>query len=108
METIQAISLTLGVAWAAGINLYAAILVLGYMGSTGSVELPPNLEILTNPGVMAAAGIMYCVEFFADKIPGVDTGWDALHTFIRIPAGRFWLPAWPKDWIWVQRQSLLV
>ncbi len=87
METIQAISLTLGVAWAAGINLYAAILVLGYMGSTGSVELPPNLEILTNPGVMAAAGVMYCVEFFADKIPGVDTGWDALHTFIRIPAG---------------------
>jgi hypothetical protein len=87
METIQAISLTLGVAWAAGINLYAAILVLGYLGSTGSVELPPNLEILTHPGVMAAAGVMYCVEFFADKIPGVDTGWDALHTFIRIPAG---------------------
>jgi hypothetical protein len=87
METIQAISLTLGVAWAAGINLYAAILVLGYLGSTGSVDLPPNLEILTNPGVMAAAGVMYCVEFFADKIPGVDTGWDALHTFIRIPAG---------------------
>jgi hypothetical protein len=87
METIQAISLTLGVAWAAGINLYAAILVLGYLGMTGSVDLPPNLEILTNPGVMAAAGVMYCVEFFADKVPGVDTGWDALHTFIRIPAG---------------------
>lgn len=87
METIQAISLTLGVAWAAGINLYAAILVLGYMGSTGSMDLPPDLQILTDPGVMLAAGFMYCVEFFADKVPGVDTGWDALHTFIRIPAG---------------------
>ena len=87
METIEVISLTLGVAWAAGINLYAAVLVLGYLGVTGSVDLPPDLEILTNPMVMAAAGFMYLVEFFADKIPGVDTGWDALHTFIRIPAG---------------------
>lgn len=87
METIQAISLTLGVAWAAGINLYAAILVLGYLGSTGSVNLPPDLAILADPMVMMAAGFMYCVEFFADKVPGVDTGWDVLHTFIRIPAG---------------------
>ncbi len=87
METIEAISLTLGVAWAAGINLYAAILVLGYLGGTGSVELPPDLQILTDPMVMLAAGFMYCVEFFADKVPGVDTGWDVLHTFIRIPAG---------------------
>ncbi len=87
METIQAISLTLGVAWAAGINLYAAILVLGYLGASGSVALPPDLQILTNPAVMMAAGFMYCVEFFADKVPGVDTGWDAMHTFIRIPAG---------------------
>ncbi len=87
METIQAISLTLGVAWAAGINLYAAILVLGYLGSTGGVALPPDLQILTNPAVMMAAGFMYCVEFFADKVPGIDTGWDTLHIFIRIPAG---------------------
>jgi hypothetical protein len=87
METIEAISLTLGVAWASGINLYAAILVLGYLGGTGSVELPPDLQILTDPMVLLAAGFMYCVEFFADKIPGVDTGWDVLHTFIRIPAG---------------------
>jgi len=87
METIEAISLTLGVAWAAGINLYAAILVLGYLGATGSADLPPDLEILSDPMVMMAAGFMYFVEFFADKIPGVDTGWDVLHTFIRIPAG---------------------
>jgi hypothetical protein len=87
METIQAISLTLGVAWASGINLYAAVLVLGYLGATGQVNLPPDLQLLATPPVMLAAGFMYCVEFFADKTPGVDTGWDALHTFIRIPAG---------------------
>ncbi len=87
METIEAISLTLGVAWASGINLYAAVLVLGYLGSTGQVDLPPDLQVLTDPMVMMAAGFMYFVEFFADKTPGVDTGWDALHTFIRIPAG---------------------
>ena len=87
METIEIISLALGVAWASGINLYAAVLVLGYFGSTGDITLPPDLELLTSPVVMIAAGFMYCVEFFADKIPGVDTGWDAIHTFIRIPAG---------------------
>jgi len=87
METIQLISLTLGVAWASGINLYAAVLVLGYLGMTGDITLPPGLELLTDPLVLAAAGFMYLVEFFADKTPGVDTGWDVLHTFIRIPAG---------------------
>lgn len=87
METIELISLTLGVAWASGINLYAAVLVLGYLGMTGDVILPPGLELLSNPLVLAAAGLMYMVEFVADKTPGVDTGWDVLHTFIRIPAG---------------------
>lgn len=87
MDTIEIISLTLGAAWASGINLYAAVFVLGYLGLTGEVALPPDLEILSNPMVMAAAGFMYLVEFFADKTPGVDTGWDLLHTFIRIPAG---------------------
>jgi len=87
METVQTLSLMLGTAWASGINLYAAVFVLGYLASTGSVTLPPSLEILSDPLVMVAAGFMYCVEFFADKTPGVDTGWDAIHTFIRIPAG---------------------
>jgi len=77
----------MGVAWASGINLYAAMLMLGYMGTTGNIDLPPGLEVLSNPMVMVAAGLMYTIEFFADKIPGVDTGWDALSTFIRIPAG---------------------
>jgi hypothetical protein len=87
MDITQTIALTMGVAWASGINLYAAILMLGYMGATGNIELPPDLQILSDPMVMVTAGAMYCVEFFADKIPGVDTGWDAISTFIRIPAG---------------------
>jgi hypothetical protein len=87
METIEAIALVLGASWASGINLYATVLVLGWLGSTGQVALPPDLQVLSNPGVMLAAGAMYAIEFFADKTPGVDTAWDALHTFIRIPAG---------------------
>ena len=81
------IALTMGVGWASGINLYACIFMLGILGATGNIVLPPSLHILANPLVLVASGFMYCVEFFADKIPGVDSGWDALHTFIRIPAG---------------------
>ena len=84
---IQTIALTMGVAWASGINLYAAILVLGIMGSTGNIALPPDLMILSDPLIISGAGVMYIVEFFADKIPGVDNGWDTVHTFIRIPLG---------------------
>ena len=87
MDPVSIIALTLGAAWASGINLYAAVLTLGLMGASGAIALPPGLELLANPAVIAIAGFMYVVEFFADKIPGVDTGWDALHTFIRIPAG---------------------
>lgn len=87
METIDVIALTLGVAWASGINLYAAILVLGILGAGGYTELPPSLTVLQDPLVLIAAGVMYFVEFFADKVPGIDTGWDTIHTFIRIPAG---------------------
>ena len=81
------IALSMGVAWASGINLYATILMLGVLNKMGHITLPPGLEIVSDPLVLIAAGFMYCVEFFADKTPGVDTGWDALHTFIRIPAG---------------------
>ncbi len=91
METLDQISTTLalsmGAAWASGINLYATLFMLGYLANTGNMDLPPDLQIVANPLVMGAAGLMYCVEFFADKIPGVDTAWDTLHTFIRIPAG---------------------
>jgi hypothetical protein len=81
------IALTMGVAWASGINLYAAILTLGILNSTGNIDLPANLLIVSNPLVMIGAGVMFAVEFFADKIPGIDTTWDSIHTFIRIPAG---------------------
>ncbi|WP_330110783.1 DUF4126 domain-containing protein [Methylophaga thalassica] len=87
MEAVNIIALSMGAAWASGINLYATIFMLGYMGMTGNIVLPDELQLLTDPMVMAAAGFMYCVEFFADKIPGVDSGWDTMHTFIRIPAG---------------------
>jgi len=86
-QLITVIAMSMGAAWASGINLYAAILMLGLMGATGNIELPEHLQVLTNPMVIGAASIMYFVEFFADKIPGVDTGWDAIHTFIRVPAG---------------------
>jgi len=81
------LALTMGLAWASGINLYATLFTLGYLANTGNIDLPPDLQIVANPLVMAAAGLMYCIEFFADKMPGVDTGWDTIHTFIRIPAG---------------------
>lgn len=84
---IQIIALTMGAAWASGINLYATVAVLGLAGTSGYVELPTTLSIVEDPLVIMAAGFMYCVEFFADKTPGLDSGWDALHTFIRIPAG---------------------
>ncbi|MAR91563.1 MAG: DUF4126 family protein [Pseudomonadota bacterium] len=84
---INTIALTMGLGWASGINLYAALLVLGIGGSTGNIALPPDLQVLQDPLVIMAAGAMYAVEFFADKTPGVDSGWDTLHTFVRIPAG---------------------
>lgn len=86
-QLVSMIALTMGVSWASGINLYAAILVLGIGGATGNIALPETMQVVQDPMVIAAAGIMYAVEFFADKTPGVDTGWDAIHTFIRIPAG---------------------
>ncbi len=85
-EITRIIALTMGTAWAAGINLYAAVATLGILSVTGNITLPPNLEVLSNPLVIGAACLMYAVEFVADKMPGVDTGWDTVHTFIRIPA----------------------
>ncbi len=81
------IALAMGAAWAAGINLYAAIATLGILSVTGNMTLPPDLQVLANPLVIGAACLMFAVEFIADKMPGVDTGWDTIHTFIRIPAG---------------------
>lgn len=87
MDTVHIIALTMGVAWASGINLYATVFMLGFLGANGYVDLPPDLMVVTNPLVIFVSGLMYCIEFFADKTPGVDTAWDTLHTFIRIPMG---------------------
>ena len=86
-QIIDTIALSMGAAWASGVNLYAAILVLGLLSMTGNIALPETLQVLNEPIVLIAAGFMFMVEFVADKTPGVDTGWDAIHTFIRIPAG---------------------
>lgn len=86
-QLISTLALVLGVGWASGINLYAAVAVLGFAGATGNLELPAGLETLQDPLVIGSACLMYVVEFFADKTPGVDSVWDTVHTFIRIPAG---------------------
>ncbi len=83
----QTLALVLGSGWAAGLNLYATILVLGWLGASGQMELPPGLEVLSNPLVMGAAGVMFAIEFLTDKVPWLDSLWDALHTFIRVPGG---------------------
>ncbi len=87
MDVMSALALALGAAWASGINLYLAALMLGGLGMTGMVDLPPDLDVLATPPVLATAAGLYALEFFADKIPGIDSLNDALHTFIRIPAG---------------------
>ncbi len=86
-QIVSIIALTMGASWASGINLYATLAVLGLGAQSGGIELPADLQVLENPLVIGAALLMYAVEFIADKIPGVDTAWDGIHTFIRIPAG---------------------
>jgi hypothetical protein len=91
MENYEAllttIALMMGVSWASGINLYAVLLVLGWGGSTGHIDLPAELTVLEDPLVIGAAAVMYFIEFFIDKIPGMDSAWDSIQTFVRIPAG---------------------
>jgi hypothetical protein len=87
MSGIEALSLAMGTAWTSGINLYATVATLGLAGRFEMIRLPQSLELLTTPIVIAVACFMYTIEFFADKIPFVDNGWDVLHTFIRVPAG---------------------
>mgnify|MGYP001980764116 CR=1 FL=1 len=87
MEPLTALALALGSAWASGLNLYATVLVLGGLDAFGVISLPSDMAVLSSTWVLAAAALMYFIEFFADKIPGLDSIWDLIHTFIRIPAG---------------------
>ncbi len=83
----ELVALAAALGWASGLRLYAVLFVLGGLGYLHWIELPGGLALLAHPWVLAASGFMCFVEFFADKIPGVDTLWDTVHTFIRIPAG---------------------
>jgi len=86
-QLLQAVALGSLVAWASGLRLYLVAFVLGLAARTGYLALPEGLAILSHPYVIAASGFLLAVEFLADKVPGVDSAWDAVHTFIRIPAG---------------------
>ena len=86
-DTWQLVALAAALGWASGIRLYAVLFIVGGLGYLDVIELPHGLALLEHPWVLAASGFMFCVEFFADKIPGVDSLWDFVHTFIRIPVG---------------------
>ena len=87
MEWFSTLSLALGSAWTSGINLYATVSVLGLLQKFGSIKLPGGLDILDNWWIIGIAGFLYAIEFVADKVPYVDSVWDVIHTFIRVPAG---------------------
>ncbi|MEJ7928680.1 DUF4126 domain-containing protein [Ramlibacter sp. AN1015] len=83
----ELLALAAALGWTSGIRLYAVVFLTGLAGTTGWIELPPGLQLLEHPVVLAGSATMLLVEFFADKLPLVDTLWDAIHTLIRIPAG---------------------
>lgn len=94
MPSLQAIAqhlpelaLATALAWGSGLRLYATLFCIGVAGFLGWIELPSHLRVLASPIVLAASGFMAFVEFFADKLPWVDSVWDVVHTLIRIPAG---------------------
>ncbi|MEK6592688.1 MAG: DUF4126 domain-containing protein [Pseudomonadota bacterium] len=87
MDMLTATAMAAGLGWASGVRLYAVLFFMGLLQYADIYVLPQNLQVLAHPTVMAVSGFLFLVEFFADKIPGLDTLWDAVHTFIRIPAG---------------------
>jgi hypothetical protein len=87
IDTPQLLALAAALGWASGVRLYLAVFLVGAAGYMGWIDLPQGLRVLQHPGVLAASGLMAFTEFFADKIPLVDTVWDMVHTLIRIPAG---------------------
>jgi hypothetical protein len=87
LDTTHLIALAAALGWASGLRLWAVLLFTGGAGALGWVTLPPGLAVLQNPVVLLAAGVMAAIEFLADKIPVVDSAWDALQTLVRIPGG---------------------
>lgn len=84
---LESIALGAGLSWASGLRLYLTVFCAGLLAHLGWLQLPSTLHVLASPWVIAVAGVLSVVEFLADKIPMVDTAWDAVHTFIRVPAG---------------------
>jgi hypothetical protein len=87
MNLIGTLAIAMGAGWVSGINLYAAVATLGLLGRFANLGLPGELDVLTSWWIIGLSTVLYLIEFFADKIPYVDSTWDAIHTFIRIPAG---------------------
>ena len=87
MDLAALLALAMGLGWASGVRLYTTLFVVGLAGRLGWIVLPPGLQLLEHHWVLGAAGLMLVAEFFADKIPLLDSVWDTVHTFIRIPAG---------------------
>ena len=87
MDLLGTLSLAMGSSWVSGINLYAAVATLGLLGRFADLKLPGDLDVVTNWWVIGVAAGMYVIEFVADKVPYVDSVWDVVHTFIRVPAG---------------------
>src|SRR5438105_7035055 len=87
LDTPQLLAIAAALGWASGLRLYAVVFLTGMAGYLGWVDLPSGLKMLQHPAMLGASGMMLFVEFFADKIPGVDTLWDMVHTVVRIPAG---------------------
>jgi hypothetical protein len=83
MNFLSGLGLVLGGSWASGVNLYLTVAGLGIAGRLGLIDLPGNLDVLTHPLIIIVAVLLFIVEFFADKIPLVDSAWDSVHTFIR-------------------------
>jgi hypothetical protein len=104
MNPIETLGLALGAGFSSGLNLYATVATLGLLQRFGVLRLPPGLQVLSHPWVLAIAITLYLLEFFADKIPYFDTFWDALHTFIRPPAAALLTFAAaggaPPEWRW--------
>ncbi len=87
LDTPQLLAIAAALGWASGLRLYAVVFLTGLAGTLGWVDLPAGLKVLQHPAMLGASGFMLFVEFFADKIPGLDSLWDVAHTVLRIPAG---------------------
>lgn len=87
MDPISSIALASGLSWASGFRLYATVFIIGLLAKYHFISVPDSLNILTNPVIIGIAGILMIIEFLADKIPLIDSAWDSIQTFIRIPAG---------------------